>query len=265
MAPARRDRQVGWGQGIGQADVGLCAADARPQAFHQRCLGLVACDEVERVHGPALAKTVDASGPLLEARRIPRQLEVDDASTAVMEVQALTACVGGKQQGRSSCRKPIDRGLALGSTEPTVKEHGIAPERSLHMEERVAVFGEDDGRLASALETPEQPAERRKLRFTSDCGGRRIEQCRQQPPFTCGVAQHGPVERRRHVTRVELAAAIVERQPQLIESACRVKRDVAKCLVDGVEPPRDGPTKRFRTGQRAFLEHGEDQRAVAAN
>jgi hypothetical protein len=142
LAPARRDRQVGWGQGIGQADVGLCAADARPQAVHQCCLGPVACDEVERVHDPALAKTVDAAEPLLEARRIPRQLEVDDASTAVMEVQALTACVGGKQQGRSSCRKPIDRGLALGSTEPTVKEHGIAPERSLHMEQRVAVFGE---------------------------------------------------------------------------------------------------------------------------
>ena len=48
-----------------------------------------------------LSDALDATDPLLETERCPRQLEIDYQAAALMKIQALAGGIGGEEQ---SCR-----------------------------------------------------------------------------------------------------------------------------------------------------------------
>src|SRR5882672_7312353 len=54
---------------------------------HRFLLG-IPCNELHGVHAAALAEPIDAPDALLQAKRGPRQLEVDYEATAVMKIEA---------------------------------------------------------------------------------------------------------------------------------------------------------------------------------
>jgi hypothetical protein len=49
------------------------------------------------VHPARLTQSVDPAGTLVDSRRAPRQLVVDDEATVMMKVQTLGSRVGCKQ------------------------------------------------------------------------------------------------------------------------------------------------------------------------
>ena len=57
----------------------------------------VPMQQVHGVHAPPLAEPVDAAHPLLEPKRVPRQLEVDHQPAPPMQVEAFAGGVGGQQ------------------------------------------------------------------------------------------------------------------------------------------------------------------------
>ena len=56
--------------------------------------------QVDRVHRPRLADAIDPADALLEADRIPRQLEVDDEPAVALEIQPFRAGIGREQESR---------------------------------------------------------------------------------------------------------------------------------------------------------------------
>ena len=70
--------------------------------------GGVRGDERELVHAARLTEAIHASGPLLEPRRIPRQLVVNHHAALVMEIQALRRGVGGEQRPAALVERVLD-------------------------------------------------------------------------------------------------------------------------------------------------------------
>ncbi len=54
-------------------------------------------EHANRVHGAALAESIDAADALLEPQRIPRQLDIDDEPATMMQVQAFARRIGRDQ------------------------------------------------------------------------------------------------------------------------------------------------------------------------
>ena len=67
--------------------------------------------QIDRVDRPRLADAIDPADALLEANRIPRQLEIDDEPAAALKVQAFGARIGGEQEVGRAARERVD-GLA---------------------------------------------------------------------------------------------------------------------------------------------------------
>ena len=65
-----------------------------------------AVQQPDRVDAPSLAEAVDATDPLLEPQRIPRQLDVDHQAAPVMQVEALAGRVGCDQQIETAVIEP---------------------------------------------------------------------------------------------------------------------------------------------------------------
>ncbi len=51
-------------------------------------------EQPNRVHGAALAESIDAADALLEPQRIPRQLEIDHEPAAMMQIESLARGIG---------------------------------------------------------------------------------------------------------------------------------------------------------------------------
>ena len=96
-----------------------------------------------------LADTINASNPLLEPHRIPRELEVDDDATPLVQVEPFSGCVGGEQNGSFTAREGLKRGCSLVASQSAV-QNSRAGEASLEVEQRVSVLREDNRRLVDA-------------------------------------------------------------------------------------------------------------------
>ena len=76
--------------------------------------------EMDGVNASLLSQAVDATHPLLEAKRIPGQLQVDDQSAPSMEVQALAGGVGGQQDVDLAARELPEHFLPHGDGQAAV-------------------------------------------------------------------------------------------------------------------------------------------------
>ena len=70
---------------------------SQPQALEHTFLDRARMKQPDGMNAPLLAESIDAADALLEAQRIPRQLQIDDEPAAVMQVQSFTRGVGGDQ------------------------------------------------------------------------------------------------------------------------------------------------------------------------
>src|SRR4029077_5800810 len=92
-------------QRIGGADGVTSRGDPTPQPVRYDSFAGARCDQVAGWDAPALTDTIDPSDALLEAHRIPGELEVDDEPAGVVEVESFACCVGGEQHGPRLARE----------------------------------------------------------------------------------------------------------------------------------------------------------------
>src|SRR6185369_13155017 len=110
--------------------------------------------QVKHVYGPALTDSIDAADSLLEPHRIPRQLEVDDDTADVVQVQPFAGGVGGEKDTTSSSRKRVERCRSIRARQAAMKNGGGLRNGSSDVRERVAVLGKHDQRLVDSFEQP---------------------------------------------------------------------------------------------------------------
>src|ERR1700681_2031972 len=92
---------------VGRADVLARQSDACLEPIEDARLAGVARDEIEGVNAGRLTDAIDAVNTLLEAHRIPRQLEIDDDAARLVKVQPLAGGVGGQKNGPASTLKIV--------------------------------------------------------------------------------------------------------------------------------------------------------------
>src|SRR5687767_15172795 len=69
--------------------------------------------QVDDMHSARLSDAIDATDALLEAYRIPRQLQIDDKPACPVKVQPFRACIGGDQYVRGASGKRTHRLLSF--------------------------------------------------------------------------------------------------------------------------------------------------------
>ena len=166
-----------------------------------------------------------------------------------MEVQSFAACVCGEEHGLPAADEVGDRRRTLLAREPSVQQGRRPAERPLQMLERVAIFGEHDGRFA---DTAKQPDERGSLRLTPCRCARGGRDLLEQQTLARRIAQRQRGEVRRFISRLRLGIRIEKRQARLP----RIMRCV---LTQRVETSFDGLLQRSRARQRALVQHRERQ------
>ena len=80
------------------ADIRVCRRDPRAESGEQALFAGAGRDQVKRVHGVALPDAIDAANALLEAHRVPGQLQIDDQSAPLMQVESFRCRIRREQQ-----------------------------------------------------------------------------------------------------------------------------------------------------------------------
>src|SRR5262245_28696249 len=111
-------------QRIRRADAGARPIDLQPEAFQPRGLRRLVADEMDRMDALSLPDAIDASDSLLKAHRIPRQFDIDHQAAAVVQVQALTGCVGGDEKRTRIAFEGREGQPALVLIHPAVQDAG---------------------------------------------------------------------------------------------------------------------------------------------
>ena len=86
----------------------LRAAAPQLEVFEDALFDCLPVEHADRVHGTALAEPIDPAHALLESQRIPRQLEIDDDATTMMQVEAFTGRVGGDEHINRALVERVD-------------------------------------------------------------------------------------------------------------------------------------------------------------
>ena len=198
---------------IRTTDIDLDSRHASLKTGKDASLGAVARNEVKYVDRPALTDPVDPADALLQAHGIPWQLEVDDETARALKIQSFRGGIGCEEKARAASRELVDGGRAFVATHSAMQRQTRKAERRSHVLQRVPVFGEDNRRLADALE---QAREGVDLRFVPRGPGSHIEHRPQKPALVGGIVQ-GEKRRpgRRLVRAGEFARRITQRQRKL--------------------------------------------------
>ena len=203
-----------------------------------------------------LTNAVDAADPLFEPARIPRQLQVHHDPAVVMEVQPFRRCIRCEQHDLRRRREPAKRVGPFLSAQAAVQHDCRATDAVEHVQQRVAVFGEHDNRLARASQELGEAPQLRLLARRVAC---RREQRSQQPPLAIRIRER---KRRRPGWRLigvdQLPRRIAERQHQLLAILGVV------CARDRLQPAIDRLRERPGARQHALVQHAEREQRVAA-
>ena len=186
------------------------------ERLEDELFGRVGGDEGDFVHPAPLPDAVDAAAPLMQPRRRPGQLVMDDEAAGVMQIQPLRRRIRGHHH-HSPSRKLRRRCNALVRGETAVEQHHRAahcrnPLAQPHR--RVAVFRKDDG---GGGESGEEAEESRCLAF----GGRRglggTETLFDSRPLAGGIVEALSAEHAVGVLVSDrvVAVVVIERQPGL--------------------------------------------------
>ncbi len=142
-----------------RTELALYGGDLAHHRAQDPILGPVRVDEVVAADlARGLPRAVDAPVALLHARRVPRDVEVEEIRAVGLEVQPLASGVGGDQDpegvlGRGGVERPLDGGAgvvahaAVEHTDPVLAVVGGVDgsvQDLHHVAERVRVLGEED-------------------------------------------------------------------------------------------------------------------------
>ncbi len=83
------------------------------QPGDDRAIERAAMNQVNRVNRPRLANPIDAPDSLFQTPRRPRELHVDDESTARLQVQPFSGRIGRDERSNSSAIECVDDPLPL--------------------------------------------------------------------------------------------------------------------------------------------------------
>src|SRR3990172_9687924 len=107
---------------------GICGVDRLPcpgdppleelEDAHFRC---IACDQVKGMNRSMLADPIDAPGSLLEAYWVPRQLEIDDHTTVLMEIEPFSSRVSGQEDRLPPTKEVLQCRSTFASVQATMK------------------------------------------------------------------------------------------------------------------------------------------------
>src|SRR5580704_5344864 len=196
--------------------------------------------------GPALADTVDSSDSLFETHRVPWQLEVDHDPAPLVQVQPLASRVGGEKEPAAAADELIEGGGPFLARQAAVQDCRRPLQHGVEMQQRVAIFRENDDWLSDAIQ---EAGDRRELRFVSDRRARSLRQLEEHASLTCFIPEReisGPP--RRLIVRIELAAWIGQRQielPGAVVARWRERR----------QAPFDRYRERPRAGERPLVQN----------
>ena len=172
---------------------------------------------MERVNGAPLADAIDPADPLLQAHRIPGQLQIDHRSTRLVKVEPFARGIGGEEDGSAPAREGVEGCRAFLTRQTTVQHRHGACERFLEMSESVPIFRKDDGWFAGAVENSDECRDLRFVRRRRSCGrGKPAEQF----AFARRITERNrsrPLRRR--IGAIRLAVHIAERQRELMKLA----------------------------------------------
>ncbi len=161
-AAGQRAIDVGLDHRGERAQLLLDGGDLLDQGVEDAVLGPVAVREVVAAHHRlALQRAIDAAVALLHARRVPRDVEVEQIGAVALEVQALARGVGRDQDAHRvfverAVERALDQGaLIIGHAAVKLHDARVALVRVVAEVERggelidevglgVAVLGEDD-------------------------------------------------------------------------------------------------------------------------
>ena len=128
------------------------------QAGAHRFLARVHRDKLHGMHAPLLPEPIDPADALLQPLRRPGELEIDHEPAAIVEIEALAGRVGREEHRGAARRELAEHVGALASRQAAVQpERCEIDECRREMLQRVAVLGEDEHRLACALDQTPQP------------------------------------------------------------------------------------------------------------
>ena len=213
MSPSVTPRRSQHGGSV--AERGRDSLDATAQARQHLFFGSVRGDEVDRVDRSRLPEAIDAADALFQAVGIPGELDVDDQTTAMMQVETLTSRVSRQQDARvargEACERRTPRVSAEAAVEQRVRRCAEWSERAREVGECVAIFGVDQCWLAAAAEESHQRA-----RFALGAGGvaRRFDQECQPGAFDARAAEPGRAEHVRGLAIGEVVAIFVSEWQQ---------------------------------------------------
>ena len=210
-------------------------------------------DERQLVYAAGLTESIHASGPLLEPRRIPRQLVVHHHAALVMEIEAFRRSVGREQRPAALVERVLDA-AAVGWRHAAMQNCGWMPgggKALLEPRERIAVLGEDYRRLADPREEPQQERDLALVaRGDSGCLG----DGREPAAFPLRVCKTRRAKRRRW--RIVLEGVFVlqpgERQIQLPGFFRAV-------VAQQGQPALDRGGERARARERALAQQNRHQ------
>jgi hypothetical protein len=164
-------------------DMLLAAAQHR-----ERCLfGRASRDEVNGMDGTALADSFNTPDSLLQSKRRPWQLEVDDQAAAAMQVQSLAGRIRRQQQSCVAVGEALNCCAALRRRHPAMQLNRVEVGEALgEANERVAILGENECRLRRS---PKQRPQRAQLALGSCRVFRQPQELCQHPSLERGVLQ----------------------------------------------------------------------------
>ncbi len=111
---------------------------------------------MDRVYDTRLANAIDTADSLLEPRRIPRQLEIDDPSAAMVQVQPFASRIGRQKNPTPAVGEIVDRRTAFVAREASVQHHHRLTKSQAEMQQGIAEFREDHDWLGDASEQPRE-------------------------------------------------------------------------------------------------------------
>ena len=214
---SRRHNRLGQLMDERAANEGAGLAGAAEQGLKDQLFGRIRGDQGDFVYPATLPDAVDAATPLMQPRRRPWQLVMDDKTAGVMQIQPFRGCVRRHHHG-SSLRKLPCRCNALVGGEAAVQQHHTSPncrEALAQPQRRVAVLGKDD---CGGADPGQQAEEQRGFAFGDGCGLGGTEALLDGRPFAVRIVEtlsghHArPPPRLRPRLRCVVAS---ERQPRL--------------------------------------------------
>ena len=204
------------------------------------------------MHRSLLADPIEPADALLEAHGVPGQIEVHDEAAPGLEIETMRRGVGGEQEVGRAPGERGDRGGSRSPVHPAVDDHDTRAlaEKTGHVREGVAVFGEDDGRFARAAKEANQ---RMRLCVVTDRGAREFDEPLEDPLLGARIRQPRSGEDVPGLFVGDISALVVaERERQLGRGR----------LVRAPEPtrsPPEGCQQRPGARRRALAEHDHGQ------